>query len=262
MLYFPQVTSDATGQYPIRKRTIERTIVNQLLDGRTVKLADSGATLLEWQLAFQNLADAEIATLQQFFASCEGQLNAFTFTDSLGNLLAWSELLTQPSWQASTLLQLSSGIADPNGGTAATRIANPTSSDLAFEQAVSAPGWFTYCFSLYAKSQGTTNITLTRHAGTGSDSRSYALQTAWRRVSLGGGTNTTAESVTVGITIPAGQTVDVFGLQLEPQLAASPYKPSYSAGGVYSSAHFGQDVLTVTTTGPNRHQCTLTITAR
>jgi hypothetical protein len=62
--------------------------------------------------------------------------------------------------------------------------------------------------------------------------------------------------------IPAGQSADVFGFQLEPQLAPSPYKLTFSESGVYPNAHFNDDTFTVTTVGPNRHQCMLTITAR
>src|SRR5256885_15588700 len=69
MLYFPQLSSGATGQFPIRKRSIDKTIVNRAPDGRTIKYSDAGATLLEWQLAFQSLDDGEINVLQQFFSS-------------------------------------------------------------------------------------------------------------------------------------------------------------------------------------------------
>src|SRR6267142_454450 len=118
MLAFPQLPSGAAAQYPIKKHCSQRTIVNTLTDGHTVKLADAGAALSQWQLMYQNLADAEIAILQQFFATCEGQLTAFTFLDPLSNLLAWSEALNQAAWEASPLLQMTTGIAEPTGGTA------------------------------------------------------------------------------------------------------------------------------------------------
>jgi hypothetical protein len=153
MLYFPQLSSGAIGQYPIRKRSIEKTIVNRSPDGTTIKYSDAGASLLEWQLSFQNLNDGEIDALQQFFAACEGRLNAFTFLNPIGNLLAWSEDLAQPVWEMSTLLQLSAGVSDPNGDLLATRITNPTGSDLTLQQAISAPGWFSYCFSMYVRGQ-------------------------------------------------------------------------------------------------------------
>lgn len=260
MLYFPQLTSGATGQYPISKHSVQRTIVNQMADGRTVKYADSGASLLQWQLQFQDLADTEIAVLQQFFADCEGQLNVFTFADPVGNLLMWSEALNEPAWQASTLLEISGGVADPNGGTSATQITNPTGADLTVQQTVNSPGWYFYCLSVYAQSQTGANVSLFLQAGTSSDTLSFPAQTAWGRISLSGQMNATAAPVTAGITIPAGQSANVFGFQLEPQPTASPYKPSFSAGGVYTNAHFSNDTFAVTTSAPNRNQCTLTIT--
>lgn len=262
MLAFPQLPSGAAAQYPIQKHCGQRTLVNTLADGHVVKLADAGAALSQWQLMYQSLADAEIDTLQQFFATCEGQLNGFTFLDPLSNLLAWSEALDQTVWEASTFLQMTAGIADPSGGTAATRLTNPTGADLTLQQTINAPGWFSYCLSSYIRSQSGAGVSLFLQAGTASMNRSYTPRTDWGRIQLGGTLNTTAESLGAGILIHAGQSVDVFGLQLEPQLAASTYKRSLSAGGVYPNAHFADDAFAYTTSGPNSHACTLTIMAR
>lgn len=261
MLYFPQLPSGAVAQYPATKNTTQRTIVNTLPDGSTVKYVDSGASSVAWQLQFQSLADSEVAVLQEFFASCEGQLNAFTFADPTGNLLAWSEDLTQPAWQASTLLQIVGGISDPTGGTSATQVTNPTGADLTVLQTVNAPGWYCYCFSVYVQSQSGVNVTLQRQAGGSSSATSFPTENSWQRIQLSGQTQTTANSVTVGITIPTGQTIDVFGFQLEPQPAASAYKSSYSTGDVYANAHFTTDTLAVTTSAPNCNQCTLSVAA-
>jgi hypothetical protein len=262
MSYFPQLPSGATGQYPIQKRRIGRTISNQLADGHMVKFADAGAEQVAWQLTFQDLTDSEIANLQQFFSACEGQLKGFTFLDPLGNLLAWSETLNQPPWESSTLLRFTTGIDDPNGGSGATRIVNPTGSELGLKQSVNAPGGLVYCLSAYVRSQNSVSISLFRQTPDASDSQPYVAQATWYRVSLSGSLSTAAGSITVGITVPSGQSVDVYGFQLEPQPAASPYKPSFSASGVYADAHFSQDAFAVTTTGPNRNQCTLAVLAR
>jgi len=261
MLSFPQLASGAVAQYPVSKTSTQRAVVSTLPDGSTIKYADPGASLVEWQLQFQSLADSEIAVLQQFFAACEGQLNAFTFADPVGNLLAWSEDLTQPVWQGSTLLQMVGGVSDPNGGTAATQVTNPTGADLTILQTVNAPGWYWYCFSTYVQSQAGVSVTLQRQASGVLNATAYPIGPTWQRIQLSGQTQTSADSVTVGITIPAGQSVDLFGFQLEPQPAASPYKSSYSAGGVYTNAHFSTDTLAITTSAPNSNQCTLTITA-
>ncbi len=235
--------------------------MSTLPDGSTVKYADPGASSVEWQLQFQSLADSEVAVIQQFFAACEGQLNSFTFVDPVGNLLAWSEDLTQPAWQASSLLHIMGGISDPDGGTSATQVTNPSAADLTILQTVNAPGWYSYCFSVYLQSQTGVSVTLQLQAGGVSNENLYPTGNTWQRIQLSGQVETTADSVTVGITIPAGQSVDVFGFQLEPQPVASPYKSSHSAGGVYTNAHFSNDTLTITTSAPNYNQCTLNITA-
>jgi len=261
MLYFPQLVSGAVGQYPVSKNLIQRTITNTLPDGSVVKYADPGAPFVQWTLQFQGLADSEVALLQQFFVTCEGQLSAFTFTDPLGNLLLWSEDLTQPSWEKSTLLQLTTGASDPNGGTSATLITNPTGADLSVQQSISAPGWYCYCFSAYLQSQTPVNVSLERQTGGITSTSQCTTGGSWQRASLSGQTNTTADTVTVGVTVPAGKAVSVFGFQLEAQPAMSPYKPSFETGGVYTNAHFSGDALAVTTMAPNRNQCTLAITA-
>jgi hypothetical protein len=262
MLAFPQLLSGAQAQYPIRKRCVQRTICNTLTDGHTVTLADPGAALWQWQLTYQNLADTELGVLQQFFATCEGPLNAFTFLDPLSNLMTWSEALNQSVWEASSLLQMTAGISDPTGGTASTRLANPTTTDLTLQQTVNAPGWFSYCLSVYVRGQSGNGASLFLQAGAASINTFHALQANWVRITLSGILNTTAGLLTAGIVIPAGQLVDVFGFQLEPQPVASIYKRSFSAGGVYSSAHFENDAFSFTTSGPNSHSCNLTITAR
>src|SRR6185295_15776853 len=128
-----------------------RTIVNSCLDGTKVKFADAGTTFVQWQLRFQNLTDGELSTLQQFFMTAEGRLNAFTFLDPTSNLLFWSNEPNQSVWEKGVGLQLFPDIQDPVGGSSANRIVNSSSSDLAIQQTLSAPGWLCYCFSVYAR---------------------------------------------------------------------------------------------------------------
>src|SRR5207244_9174402 len=91
MQCFPQLLTGASSQYPIQKRNSTRTIRNRCLDGREIKLADPAGSSIEWQLTFQELVDAEIASLLGFFVGTEGSLGTFTFLDPTDNLLAWSE---------------------------------------------------------------------------------------------------------------------------------------------------------------------------
>jgi hypothetical protein len=56
-------------------------------------------------------------------------------------------------------------------------------------------------------------------------------------------------SVTFGAQLTAGASVDLFGMQVEAQLAASDYKMTTVRGGVYSKARFAEDQITVTAQG-------------
>ena len=65
MPYFPQLATGAMGQYPLAKRRLARTVVNEAGDGRKVKLADAGAVTTEWRLRFDDLTDGEMETLHE-----------------------------------------------------------------------------------------------------------------------------------------------------------------------------------------------------
>src|SRR5258708_37507797 len=119
MLYFTQLSTGAVGQYPIQKRRLLRTVVNEALGGATVKLADPNASAVEWTLDFQTLSDNERDSLAQLFGAVEGQLSDFTFLDPTDNLLCWSEKLDEAVWESNPLRQIAVAIADPSGGPAA-----------------------------------------------------------------------------------------------------------------------------------------------
>src|ERR1700758_2351745 len=99
MFYFPQLTTGAVGQYPIEKRRLSRTLVNEAPDGTRFKLADTGATAIEWTLDFPPMNDAERYALPLLYGNVEGRLSTFTFLDPTDNLLCWSEKLDDPVWE-------------------------------------------------------------------------------------------------------------------------------------------------------------------
>src|ERR1700716_4021903 len=160
MLYFPQLSTGAVGQYPIQKRRLTRTVVNEASDGARFKLADSRAAAVEWTLNLQTLTDGERDTLTQFHGSVEGRLGDFTFLDPTDNLLCWSEKLDEAVWERNLLVTITAGIADPNGGTNASRISNTGAGALAIQQVVNGSGGFQYAFSLQARSNQPQQLTL------------------------------------------------------------------------------------------------------
>lgn len=255
MLYFPQLSSGATGQFPITRQRSARTVVNQSIQGYQVKLADAAAAITEWHLSFNELTDQELAALEALFQAAEGRLTPFTFLDPVDNLLAWSEQQDQAVWQAGPLLTVTAGVADPMGGTAAYQISNPTAATSTLQQSINAPASLGYCLSLYVRSDQSTQIWLTRGAAT--DARAISPQ--WTRLNSSGTLGGADDSITFGIELDPGATVDVFGFQVEAQNTSSLYKQTDETGGVYPNARFRDDTLAVTTVGPGRYSCELDI---
>ena len=242
MLIYPQLSA-ALIQFPVVKRRRMRTIVNAMADGGAVKLSDPGGQTTEWELKYAELSDGELAALQQFFAATEGSLNGFTFLDPAGNLLAWSEDLTNAIWNKGPLLQVHGGTLTNTGG-------GPQSLD----QTLNSPGAYLYCFSLSARAAGGTGITLT----IGSNRFQRSVTADWSLLSATAQGDAGAGSIVFGIEIPGGVTVEVQGAQVEPQASPSRYQIS-TTGGVYEGARFRDDEFSFISKGPNRHSATVNI---
>jgi hypothetical protein len=254
MPVFPQMGTGALSQFPVRKQRRLRTVKNTSLDGRSIKLADAPGEVTEWQLNYANLTDDEVAAIEQFFAAVEGTLNEFTFVDPTDNLIAESDHLDNVVWQVAPLLLIVSGIADPTGGTNGWHLANSGGAAQAINQTLSAPSGYLYCFSAYVRSQSTTTLTMLA----GSQRFSSGITSEWTRIELAARGDVSGTSISFGLELPAGESVDVYGMQVEPQASASLYKPSRK-GGVYEGARLSEDLLTITTTGVNCHSCTVNI---
>ncbi|HXB68242.1 MAG TPA: hypothetical protein VNY05_08365 [Candidatus Acidoferrales bacterium] len=254
MLIYPQLATGALSQFPIRKQHRLRTVVNRAADGTSIKLADPNGEITQWQLAYADLSDAELGALEQFFAAAEGTLNGFVFLDPAGNLLAWSTKLDETVWTGGPFLSVAGGISDPYGGTEAWRLTNSGAGTQDIIQTLEAPAGYVYCLSAYVRSAQAVKTTML--IGDGRADRTAANQ--WTRIVFVASGDPAASSISFGLEAPPASSLDVFGLQVESQSAASAYKAT-TAGGVYQDARLGDDVLTITTTGVNRHSCTVNI---
>ena len=254
MLVYPQLWSGALAQFPVRKQQRQRTVVNTAEDGSAIKLADPNGATTEWTLSYAGLTDSERAALEGFFESAEGSLNSFTFPDPTANLLAWSDELANTVWQAGPLLGLSGAVADPAGGTLAWKIVNSGAGTQSLTQTLQAPAGYGYCLSVYLRADQAVIATLLA----GALQAQATVTTVWKRAVFRMTGDPTASSIAFGIQLPAGGKVYVYGLQVEAQPAASEYKSSTS-GGIYTNARLTNDTLTMTTTGPGQHACTVKI---
>ena len=262
MLYFPQLATGAAGQFPIKRRVVRRTVVNSTLDGRMVKLADAGASHVDWELELTGLTGEEWGALKALFEAVEGRLKSFAFLDPIDNLLVWSEDLGQDAWEKDAGLVLEAGVADPAGTTRATRIANYGGTTEAVRQELAAPGGYQYCLSVWARSSEAGEVWLVRSSTAGPVRKQFKVWSAWSRLVFSTKIEDASETVSFGLELEAGRTVEVFGFQVEPQRGATKYKKTSSRAGVYGEAFFQGDALNLTSEGPGEHSGVVRVRAR
>jgi len=254
MLAYPQLGTGALSQFPVRIERRARTVVNAAPDGTAIKLADPAGTVTEWTLNYTGLSDAERFTLEQFFASAQGSLNGFTFVDPAANLLAWSGDPSQPVWVPDPALTVAGGVGDPFGGTAAWSLTNTGAAPQSLTQTLPAPGEYLYCLSVYARALTAGAVTMS----IGTSQTVHTVTEQWARITLAARGDSSEQEVAFGLQVPAGVQVEIYGMQAEPQPAASEYRVS-TTGGVYLNARLRDDQFTVITTAPGRHSCSVRI---
>jgi len=243
MLVYPQLATGALCQFPLRKSRRSRTVTNRAADGSTIKLADPAAEITEWQLEYAGLSDVEAASLQGFFASVEGTLIGFTFLDPAGNLLASTEKLDGEVWQRDPLLTVTPGAG-------LWHLTNSGGAGQAVAQTLGVPGEYQYCVSAYVRASAGCSVGLI----IGEQTVQQPVGEWWTRAIATGTGAPDADSMRFGIEVPAGTSIEVYGVQVEPQVGASAYKSS-TAGGVYPDSHLASDEMKMICTGVNRNSC-------
>jgi hypothetical protein len=255
MLYYPQLTTGSIAQFPVTRTVNMRTVANQLPSGFTIRMADTGAQKVQWRLAYSDLTDGERSSLETLFEASEGQLNTFTFLDPTDNLLMWSEDWTQSVWTPDPLLQVTGGMEDPLGGSAAMQLTNTAQTMQQIIQNTSGPSSFVYCYSVYLRSNVPGTIQLVVTATGQAALTAVTTGTSWTRVTASGSLSVQQNGIGFGVQLPAGVQVEAFGAQVEAQPGAGLYKQTIDLGGVYSNTRFSSDLLSVTATAPNQHSC-------
>jgi hypothetical protein len=261
MLVFPQLATGASAVYPVTRMNVTRTVVNALGDGSTVVFGDPDAGMREWELQATGLSLSEWTAIGTLFQAVMGRFATFTFLDPAGNLLLQSENFGDPAWSNSPLLQLTPGVSDPLGTTRATQVVNAGSAAGAVAQTLAVPGNIRYTLSVWAKTTGVSNVTLSASTTGGNATRTIALTSLWQRASLDVELGLDTESVVFGVVLDVGAIVDLFGMQVEAQPGASDYKETGGSAGLYSQARFAEDELTVTAKGTDVFDAVIRIVA-
>jgi hypothetical protein len=255
--WFPQIGSGSIAQFPITRSRQWRNIVNVMESGEHIALPDASGGLIEWNLTYQDLTAPEVGNLNTLFQSSQGRFAPFTFVDPLANLLGWSENLSQPNWQCG-LLQVTAGVNDPLGTQRASSVVNGTGGVQAITQSLSIAGALITCFSAWIRSDSGAQITLARDGS----QVNASVTPSWTRVYVGGGGASGATASTFSLGIAGGQSIDVWGLQVEAQPFPSKYKSTAAAYGIYEETYFASDQLTVAETAPGLSACTIQLVSR
>ena len=259
MLAFPQLATGASVQYPLVKRRVTRTVLNTLPDGTMVRYADPNAASVEWNLQAASLNSQEWAAIQALFEAAQGRLQTFTFLDPTDNLLLNSEDFSKGSWVKDPLLQFSAGAADPFGTARGTLVINAGQAPQQVTQTIAAPGAYQYCLSVYAQTASAGNVTLVRSTVSKPASQTFAVTNAWQRLVSTGNLGAPESAISFAIELAPGAAVQLFGVQAEAQLGASPYKMTTKTSGVYANSRFQDDRLQVTAQGTDLNDGTIRI---
>jgi hypothetical protein len=257
-LAYPQLSSGALAQYPLRKRRVIQSSVNTFANGSMITSNINANTQTVWELSYTDLTSADQTALQNHFTACQGPLTPFVFIDPTSNMLSSSIDLTIGHWVAAPLLSVTAGAADPAGGVTAFTLVNASPVDQQLSQTLLAPANFQYCFSLYASAAIPTSLRLGLSAMS-SQSQTFELGTAWTRLINSVQLSDSQMSITASVIVPAAQTVVVWGPQLEPQPSPSRYRATNSSSGVYQNAHFLGNSLTFQAEAPGLFSTTISI---
>jgi len=258
-LFYPQLASGALAQYPIRKIKTVRTIKNLLPDGNLVLYSDPNASMLLWQLTYTELSSSDVGALQQHFAACSGPLRGFTFIDPTDNMLVASTDVTAAAWQVPSVVTVTPGVSDPDGGSSGFDLVNTGQSASDITQTLSVPAGYQYCFSTYVRSSLTAQITFLRSGPSVTEEDTFTIGPRWRRFVSNGQLSDTGQNFTIGIRLSPGQEAQIFGPQLEAQAVPSRYRPTFTTGGVYSNAYWAVNELAIIAEAPNLFATSFTI---
>lgn len=257
MNWFPQTGAGSVAQYPLERVRRWRTITNRLENGERITLPDYGTAEILWDLSYEDLSDGESGQIRGLFDSVLGAVGSFTFIDPLVNLLGWSEDLSRSGWQRG-LLNVAAAVTDPQGTTRASRIANSSAATQALAQSLGIRGEHVACFSAWVRSN-TISVAAIQRDGHQS---TYAIGPVWKRIHVTGAGNAGQADSTFALLVEPGQSVDVWGLQVEAQPAPSVYKGSGPQTGIYAETRFASPELTIVSTGPGRSACRIRLVSR
>ncbi|MEK7214782.1 MAG: hypothetical protein AAB289_04215, partial [Chloroflexota bacterium] len=176
------------------------------------------------------------------------------------NLLQYAEAFDDATsgatWAETNLTPAANSVASPNGTTTADTLTVATGSPGQSQQVVTTTVTLPYTFSVWAKAGTGTNLTLELTTNGGSattDTASFTLTSAWQRYSVsksaGAGTSPTTVTARIKTTNAVGETLYVWGAQLEQAGGAGVYVRTTATAVTASQGAVSDGLPTLTSTG-------------
>lgn len=81
MATFPVLSTGAVGQYPMARGVSYNVEVIRFMDGSDQRYLTRGKPLRRWLIKLDQLTEAELGRLEQFFDSAQGNFESFDFPD-------------------------------------------------------------------------------------------------------------------------------------------------------------------------------------
>jgi|SRR5579885_2456189 len=81
MLSFPVLKTGATLQYPSSRSLMFKNDALRFVDGAEQRYRDSAGPLHRWEIQLDQLDEAELSAIGEFFVSAQGSFEDFAFTD-------------------------------------------------------------------------------------------------------------------------------------------------------------------------------------
>lgn len=252
MAHFPQLESGCIGQYPLRRTLRLRTFESETPGGRRRAAFDGAGSEVRWDLMLTGLSESEADAISALFQASEGMRRSFMFVDPSANLLGGTDDLAGTWWEKGPGAVVAGGQIGPEGHEAFT-LTNLGAAWSGVSQSPALPAAMTFCLSVWVRSaaEGTVRLSI------GEVARTVKVGSSWQQAWLS--EPATTSPVPFTITLPPGGTVEVYGPQVEAQIAPSEYKRNRGRGGWYPRARFGTDELTFRAEAPGVYACDVRI---
>ena len=252
-VYFPQLSSGAIVQYSFSKVRSARTVRNVMRDGSLISYPDFGAAQLSWDMTYTGLSQSDIAMLKACFDACTGPLQPLTFIDPTSNAFAWSADLSNSVWEKSALLKVSGSTNDPSGAFDGFTVVNNGQAAEELTQTIAIPSNYQYCFSVYVTSAQAGSLNLIRRGSGAEQMDTVSVDNTWTRVQSSGRLNDGGNTLIIGMNLTPGQSVTIYGPQLEAQAQSSPYRATTAVSGVYPKCYWATEEIAITADGPSSY---------